>query len=48
MLDLPIEFWTGGLGLLLGGIGIYLAVKADGVLNDIRMQVQSIRRRLCA
>ena len=48
MLDLPLEFWTGGLGLLLGGFGIYLAVKADAVLHEIRCQVEAVKRIVCA
>ena len=48
MFDLPIDFWTGGLGLLLGGIGIYLAMKADAVLQEIRRQVEAVKRIVCA
>jgi hypothetical protein len=48
MFDLPLEFWTGGLGLLLAGIGIYLALKADAVLQEIRRQVEAVKRIICA
>jgi hypothetical protein len=48
MFDLSIEFWTGGLGLLLGGIGIYFTVKADAALHEIRRQVEAVKRIVCA
>jgi hypothetical protein len=49
MLDLPIDFdfWN-ALGLLLGGIGIFLAWKADAVLREIKRQVEAVKRILCA
>lgn len=47
MLDLPIEFWN-AVGLLLGGVGIYLAWKTDAVLHEIKRQVEAVKRILCA
>jgi hypothetical protein len=47
-MDISLEFWTGGLGLLLGGIGIFLALRADTVLHEIRRQVEAVKRIVCA
>jgi hypothetical protein len=48
MLDLPLEFWTGAMELLLGGIGLYLAEKADVRLQEIYQQVKAVKRILNA
>jgi hypothetical protein len=47
-MPIALEFWIGGLGLLLAGIGIYLALRADAVLQKIHMQVEAVKRMLCA
>jgi hypothetical protein len=48
MYDLRLEFWTGGLAILLGSIGLYLAVRADDQLQEIHRQVKAMKRILRA
>ena len=43
MLDLAIEFWAGGLTFLKGGVGIYLALRANAALRKMSRQLEAAR-----
>jgi hypothetical protein len=47
-MPIALEFWLAGLGLVLAGIGIYLSLKADALLQTILKQVEALKRMLCS